>query len=36
LAEFWLGLQSQHDPDVAADKLGDWLEQEVKEFSKGN
>lgn len=33
-AEFWLGLQSQYDLDVATDKLGDRLVQEVKEFSK--
>ncbi|MCR4322208.1 MAG: hypothetical protein NUV74_17960 [Candidatus Brocadiaceae bacterium] len=30
------GLQSQYDLDVATDKLGDWLEQEVKESSKVN
>ncbi|NUO07719.1 MAG: HigA family addiction module antidote protein [Candidatus Brocadia sp.] len=35
-AEFWLGLQSQYDLDVVTDKLGDRLEQEVKEFSKVN
>ncbi len=33
-AEFWLGLQSQHDLDVASDKLGKRLEHEIKEFSK--
>lgn len=33
-AEFWLGLQSQHDLDVAVDKLGDRLEHEVKAYSK--
>jgi addiction module HigA family antidote len=32
-AEFWLGLQSQHDLDVAADELGDRLEREVKAMS---
>lgn len=29
-AEFWLGLQSQYDMDVATDKLGDRLEQDLK------
>ena len=29
-SEFWLGLQSQYDLDVAADALGDRLEKEVK------
>jgi addiction module HigA family antidote len=33
-SEFWLGLQSQYDLDVAADALGDRLEKEVKEYSK--
>ena len=33
-AEFWLGLQSQYDLDVIADKLGPRLEQEVREYSK--
>lgn len=28
--EFWLGLQTDYDLDVAEDKLGDWLEREVK------
>jgi len=28
--QFWLGLQSDHDLDVAADKLGERLEQEVE------
>jgi addiction module HigA family antidote len=32
-AEFWLGLQSQHDLDVAADELGDRLAREVKAMS---
>ncbi|MEK6791648.1 MAG: HigA family addiction module antitoxin [Deltaproteobacteria bacterium] len=32
-SEFWLGLQSQYDLDIAADKLGDRLEKEVKEYS---
>ena len=33
-SEFWLGLQSQYDLDVAADSLGDRLKKEVKEYSK--
>jgi addiction module HigA family antidote len=33
-SEFWLGLQSQFDLDIAADALGDRLEKEVKEYSK--
>jgi len=33
-SEFWLGLQAQHDLDIAADALGDRLEKEVKEYSK--
>jgi addiction module HigA family antidote len=33
-SEFWLGLQSQFDLDMAADALGDRLEKEVKEYSK--
>jgi len=33
-SEFWLGLQSQYDLDIAADALGDRLEKEVKEYSK--
>lgn len=28
--EFWLGLQTDYDLDVAEDKLGDRLEREVK------
>ncbi len=32
-AEFWLGLQSQYDLDVAVDKLGDRLAREVKALS---
>lgn len=32
--EFWLGLQSQHDIDVAMDRLGDRLEREVKKYPK--
>jgi addiction module HigA family antidote len=33
-SEFWLGLQSQYDLDVAADALGDRLIKEVKEYSQ--
>src|SRR3989338_7186149 len=33
-AEFWLGLQSQYDLDVTADKLGEHLEKEVTEHSR--
>jgi addiction module HigA family antidote len=33
-AEFWLGLRSQYDLDVVADKLGTRLVQEVREHSK--
>ncbi len=33
-SEFWLGLQSQYDLDIAADVLGDRLKKEVKEFSE--
>src|SRR4030066_890942 len=33
-AEFWLGLQSQYDLDVIADKLGGRLVQEVREYYK--
>ncbi|MEK6742929.1 MAG: HigA family addiction module antitoxin [Nitrospirota bacterium] len=33
-SEFWTGLQSQFDLDVAADALGDRLKKEVKEYSK--
>jgi len=32
-AEFWLGLQAQYDLDVAAEVLGERLEQEVKMHS---
>ena len=28
--EFWLGLQAQYDLDVAAEELGERLEQQVK------
>ena len=33
-AEFWIGLQSQYDLDIAADKLGERLEKEVREYSE--
>ena len=33
-SEFWLGLQSQYDLDIAADTLGDRLMKEVKECSQ--
>ena len=33
-SEFWLGLQSQYDLDVAADALGDRLMKEVKKYSQ--
>lgn len=33
-SEFWTGLQSQFDLDIAADALGDRLKKEVKEYSK--
>ena len=32
-AEFWLGLQTQFDLDVASDELGDRLDKEVREYS---
>ena len=32
--EFWLGLQSQYDLDLAADELGDRLEREVEEYKR--
>ena len=32
--EFWIGLQSQYDLDIAADKLGERLEKEVREYSE--
>jgi len=32
--EFWLGLQAQHDLDLASDKLGERLQREVKKYSK--
>lgn len=33
-AEFWLGLQAQYDLDIAAERLGDRLNQEVKVYPK--
>lgn len=33
-AEFWLGLQSQYDIDVATDELGERLQREVREYSE--
>jgi antitoxin HigA-1 len=33
-AEFWTGLQSQYDLDVAADALGERLEREVRTYSQ--
>jgi addiction module HigA family antidote len=33
-AEFWTGLQSQYDLDVAADALGESLEKEVRTYSQ--
>ena len=30
--EFWIGLQSQYDLDVASDKLGGRLDREVREL----
>ena len=32
-AEFWLGLQADYDLDVARDKLGPKIEQEVGRYS---
>ena len=33
-SEFWIGLQSQYDLDVAADALGERLEKEVRTYSQ--
>lgn len=33
-AEFWLGLQSQYDLDIAIDELTDRIDREVKEYSE--
>jgi len=32
-AEFWLGLQSQYDLDLAIDELADRIDREVKKYS---
>jgi addiction module HigA family antidote len=32
-AKFWLGLQTDHDLDVATDELGERLEHEVKTYA---
>ena len=32
-AQFWMGLQSDYDLDMAEDKLGDRLEHEVRSYS---
>lgn len=34
--QFWMGLQSDYDLDVAEDKLGDRLEREIHEFTFAN
>lgn len=31
--QFWLGLQVEYDLDIAADALGDRLEQEIRPFA---
>jgi addiction module HigA family antidote len=31
-AQFWMGLQSDYDLDVAEDELGDRLDREVREY----
>ena len=33
-AEFWLGLQAQHDLDIASDRLGERLDREVVAYPK--
>ncbi len=33
-AQFWTGLQSQYDLDVAEEKLGGRLQREVKAYAK--
>lgn len=33
-AEFWMGLQSQYDLDLAIDELTDRIDREVKEYSE--
>jgi addiction module HigA family antidote len=32
-AQFWLGLQSEYDLDIASEKLADRLNKEVNEFT---
>jgi addiction module HigA family antidote len=32
-AQFWLGLQSDYDLDVASDRLGQRLEREIKTYA---
>lgn len=32
-SEFWLGLQSQYDLDIAAEELGERLKKEVKVYA---
>lgn len=32
-AQFWLGLQSEYDLDIASDRLADRIVKEVKEYS---
>ena len=32
-AQFWMGMQSDYDLDVAEDELGDRLEREVRSYS---
>ena len=34
-AQFWMGLQSDYDLDLAEDELGDRLEREVRTYSVG-
>jgi addiction module HigA family antidote len=33
-AQFWTGLQSQFELDMAADELGDRIEREVRTYAK--
>ncbi len=33
-AEFWLGLQSQYDLDIAIDELAGRIDREVKKYSE--
>jgi len=33
-AQFWTGLQSQYDLDVASEQLGDRIEREVRTYAK--